>query len=423
MNQAARTLFLGSCTVLLFACSEQAAEPASVLAATREAHGRDPLASGSDAPLAPYQQQLLDLAFRVASALPANPHLKTRSKVQEAVVAACMELDQPRRALRYIEAIGDWRRGTAYADLAYYLVEHDKTADVQRYLDLAAKAADEAADVSDPQAWRRDRVRVGIARTHLLLGQTRQAEEFATEVVPAEIGRMDVVAAKASDASLFDAQMQRLEAIFATSDFDMARNALTTCAVLYDRFYADAERRARIEKQVQSACERMPEDVRIDSLATMAGAALEHGDRDKARELLAASRQLLDGGRWVPEGFLPVAARVATLRHRAGEEQRARFEVDQALALFDTERDRIVNIYRSAALRPLAEAYSAMGNAALALMVCKRAAEEGVENPNSRPRAEDLAALCCSMAVHRIEPDAGFWARLEEIADALGDPW
>lgn len=64
-----------------------------------------------------------------------------------------------------------------------------------------------------------------------------------------------------------------------------------------------------------------------------------------------------------------------------------------------------------------------MGDTAAALAVYKRAVEEGVHNPNSRPRAEDLSATCCSMALHGVEPDGSLWARMEDIRGRLGDPW
>ena len=64
-----------------------------------------------------------------------------------------------------------------------------------------------------------------------------------------------------------------------------------------------------------------------------------------------------------------------------------------------------------------------MGDTATALSAYKRAVEEGVENPNSRPRAEDLSATCLSMAVHGVEPDAVLWTRIRQINDGLGDPW
>ena len=116
-------------------------------------------------------------------------------------------------------------------------------------------------------------------------------------------------------------------------------------------------------------------------------------------------------------------AQLAALRHRAGEKSQARVEVDAALAKFEAERQKIVNIDRAKTLRPIAEAYSSMSDASAALMVYKRALEEGVENPNSRPRAEDLAATLCSMALNRFEPDAQTWLRIVEICDGLGQPW
>jgi len=82
-----------------------------------------------------------------------------------------------------------------------------------------------------------------------------------------------------------------------------------------------------------------------------------------------------------------------------------------------------VNIYRAGALRPLAEAYQSMGDTAAALTVFKKAVEEGVENPNSRPRVEDLSATCRSMALSGVEPDADLWARLREVFTGLGQPW
>ncbi len=64
-----------------------------------------------------------------------------------------------------------------------------------------------------------------------------------------------------------------------------------------------------------------------------------------------------------------------------------------------------------------------MDDTAAALMVYKRAVEEGVENPNSRPRAEDLSATCLSMALHMVEPDAELKNRIRQISEGLGDPW
>ena len=84
---------------------------------------------------------------------------------------------------------------------------------------------------------------------------------------------------------------------------------------------------------------------------------------------------------------------------------------------------RIIYADRAAALRPIAEGYARLGDRDRALELYKRAVEEGVANPNSRPRANDLAATCASLAVVDLEPDAELMARLREVSEGLGDPW
>ena len=64
-----------------------------------------------------------------------------------------------------------------------------------------------------------------------------------------------------------------------------------------------------------------------------------------------------------------------------------------------------------------------MGETPEALRLYSMAVEEGAVNINARPRAEDLVATCCSMALRSIEPDAKLKARIQEIRGGLGDPW
>jgi hypothetical protein len=89
------------------------------------------------------------------------------------------------------------------------------------------------------------------------------------------------------------------------------------------------------------------------------------------------------------EHRIPLVAQLSDLRFKAGDTERARTDADAALALFNAQREKIVNIYRAGALRPLAEAYQSMGDTEAALSVYKLAVEEGIANINSRPRAED----------------------------------
>jgi hypothetical protein len=370
-----------------------------------------------DAPLGPFQGELLDFAFGAASAMPVEPHIKNRSRAQETVVAACFELELPQRAFRYIEQIDNWRRGAGYADLAFFCVQQGRTGQVQSYLDLATEIAAAADD------WRRDRIRMKIARVHTYMGETEEAAQLQQGVEASERGQVTRVQAMVCPAGAFDGKMKSLEALVATQDFDATRNALDAYAELFGRFYTDVERRELVEERVKAAWESMPVFMRIDLLKEMAGSALAHADRAKALELVNEAKALMESARWQPRFAIPLMAQLAELRFLAGDEAAARTEAQDALHLFDTKRDVIVNIYRAGLLRPVAEAYQAMGDTAAALELYRRAVEAGMENPNSRPRAEDLTATCCSMAVHAVQPGAELWNRMKEIRQGLSDPW
>ena len=383
----------------------------------------------ADQPLAVHRLQLLDLAFEAASALPVHPHIKNRSRAQEAVVEAALELDQPRRALELVEQIDNWRRGVGYADLAFYCARKGAKGEVQRYLDLAGAIADrtehelaeeEASAEGGAQSWRRDRIKVKLARAHALLGQDDEAARLEAGVVPSESGKVAAAKAMVLDAQAFDAQVAAVELLIATSDLDQVRNALEVCAELFERFYTDAARRAQVEERIKTAGPKLPATIRLEVLMRLVEFALARGDQPKALELVRETKRIMDGAMCE---HIPLVARLAGLRYRAGDVENARKEADAALAKYERERDGIVNIDRAGVLRPLAEAYQAMGDTARALDVYRRAVEEGVVNPNSRPRAEDLSATCRSMALCAVEPDPELWVRLHEIRDALGDPW
>jgi len=403
---------------LLTACSDAHAGSGSTAAPSSVV-----VPSISDAPLAAYRGELLDLAFKAASAFPIKPHLKNRSRTQETVVEASLALDQPHRALAYGEKIDNWLRGVAYAEFAFYCARHGSVNDVEPWLERARKVSASVADDENTQDWQQDRIRSTIAKTYACLGQRERAAELEAGVVDSESGKVNAVKAMQSDADGFEEQLRALDEAVSIGNFDRVKGALQACSLLFDHFYSDVERRSRVEEKIKGSWNKMPLPIRVELTMTLAGFALGHEDREKALALVNEGRALVDGAKWNPEDVIPLAARLAGLRWRAGDTDTARKEADSALALFESERAKIVDIFRAAVLRPLAEAYRSMGDAPAALAVYKRAVEAGVENPNSRPRAEDLSATCCSMALHEVEPDAALKTRMTEICNGLGPPW
>jgi FimV-like protein len=167
----------------------------------------------------------------------------------------------------------------------------------------------------------------------------------------------------------------------------------------------------------------MPVIVRVEVLIDLAGFALGHGDKAKAIELVNEIQGLMESSHWPLEHKIPKLAVLAKLRFQAGDAEEARAGANAAQALFNEKKEEIIDIYRAGALRPLAEAYQAMGDAEAALSVYRQVIEEGTANPNSRPRAQDLCATCCSMALNAVEPDSALWARIRQINEGLGEPW
>ncbi len=375
----------------------------------------------SDAPIDEYRLELLDLAYRSASAFPLVPHLKNRSRAQEQVVEACFELDQPVRALRYADGIADWRRGAAYADYAHYCVAHGRTEGVQEMLERALEVGsqDEQAQL---QGWRFDRIRAKVARTHLLLGEPEVAGRVAAGLDPSQAGIVGVAEAAFTDTAAIDAHLESIDAVVESGQFDLVRGALDMCAVYFDRAYEDVERRDALQHKIESSWDGLPLLVRIDLAMELAESAGSHGDAAKAAALVAEAQEQFDSAPWDAEEEIRQRARLARSWFLAGETEKARAMATQALAMYDERREEIQNLFRASVLRPLAEAYVAMGDSTAAL-VYARAVEEGLENPNARPRADDLVATCVSMARNEFEPGASLWTRLREAHAALGDPW
>lgn len=374
--------------------------------------------AGDDGDKADFRDRLLELALDTASAMPNNPHIKPKSRAQEGLMAVCLELDRPDRALRCIKQIGNWRRGMGYADLAYYLAKRNENKNVPEYLDRAAEISRFAR-----QAWRRDRIRVRMAQTYALLGEHEKAAELQGTVVESETGKTAGVGRSLESDEAFQDVVRSLDKMVESGNFDLINNALHAYARLYGRFYENAERRELLERKLRQAWEKMPPLVKIRVLRPLTEAAIEHGDSDKALELADETKALIDGARWPPRHHIPLLAEEAELRFRAGDEAEARANTAAARELFEAKLDEIQSFDRAESLRPVAVTYRVMGDTETALEVYRQVVEQGAVNPNAMQRAVDLSATLGSMALHGVEPDDKLWGRVREIRAGLGDPW
>ena len=366
----------------------------------------------------PYRLRLLDTAFRGVTAMPVWPHVKERSAAQEIVVRAALELGQLELALGSMEEIENWRRGLCHGHVAVYLAERGATEDATRHIAQAQAVADQGEEVLK-QAWRRDRILARIAQAHVLLGEDARATTIEAGLVESEAGQSRVTQSATAEREELDELLGALERATVGKGLDEVSAALDSYSELFDRFFAEEATRADLEQRIRESMDGMPILIRLEALTEMTNAALGHGENEIALALVDEMSALMESVAWTPRDALAQLAPIAGLRHRAGDVQRARRDLDELVVRFGESRNRIVDFERGIALRPIAEAYVVLGDRTTALDIYSRAIEEGMLNPNAKPRSEDLANTCCSMALNGVEPDERLWRRIDTFLEGL----
>ena len=122
------------------------------------------------------------------------------------------------------------------------------------------------------------------------------------------MGRVLAVKAVYLDAEGFEEQLRAVDQIVAIHNFDQVRNALQALVPVFDRFYADANRRERVQEKVLASWTKMPHQVRLELALGLAGVALEHGDRDNARALVDEGKTVVDSFTSTAETWIPHAS-------------------------------------------------------------------------------------------------------------------
>ena len=157
-----------------------------------------------DKSLKAFQNELLDLAFKTATAMPMNPHIKDRSKAQEGVVSICLKLDQLKRAVAYIEQIQNWHRQSCYVDLAEYWAQH-KNPEAMKYYISRAELVDASAE-----DWQKDTIKNRIS---LIASQVEEISET------------------------FEQKTSQLDITISKGEFESVKNSLEIYTQLFNRFF------------------------------------------------------------------------------------------------------------------------------------------------------------------------------------------
>jgi tetratricopeptide (TPR) repeat protein len=304
-----------------------------------------------------------------------------------------------------------------YGDLAIDAAKAGRSDAARTFTQYAIDSTGGAKD------WQRDAVRVKVAQAMVWLGDDAAAGKLEQGVGEPEQGKVGAAIAARGGTAGFDEQMSAAEKLVATRNFDLVRNALATVTELAREAKGDEARWSRIVALAEDTAGKTARDIQLRAFLRLAEARARQGAPERAKELAARAIAIRDGARWTTESALPLAADIACTLVRIGDPDAARGEIDGALALFESDKAKVADIFRAGALRPVAEALVVLGDAPRARAVFAEAIEEGARNPNARPRAMDLAQTCASLARAGVEPDAAMWSRLREIRAGLAEPW
>lgn len=409
--QFAILIFLSAATSGCLAGSAASAAPQNALKSTS--------ASAEQAPnqLRDFQTKLIKTAFEVATAIPLKPHIKSRSLAQRRVVQTLLELENPDRAIRLTEQIKNWHRGAAHAEVAVFLAERGHR---QAALEQLAHAEQIARAID---TWHKDRILAHMAQALEHMEMPTGMEELTEGIAEHEAAKIHRTRSKVTKSEQYDAQLASLNELLGETDFDVKRQGLLGASALFDTFYADPQRRVEIEKSIRTAAKELPPTLKIELFLELANAAVEHDDETAAVRLVRECRELFENSAWRPRFGIPVSARIAKAAHRSGDNETAKSLVKQAENEYKLKGEEITNIYRAETLIPLAEALRLTDGVNAALAVYRQALDAAFVNPNSRPRAEDLSAICLSMAKAGVKPPESMWKRLDEKQNQLGSPW
>ena len=414
-------LLLGSLLVLC-CCSR----PEVALAVTQA----PPQAAAKAPAFAAWQRELLELAFRSACKFPLEPHHKNRSRAQMVAVDACFRLGQPELALGFANDVRDWHRGSIYADYAFAVGQRGDADGARRHIVLAEQVAAGERENASGQEWRRDLIAMKVARAWSALGERDKAAAAVAGVEDTSLHAVDTDQAETAAERvrlLADDQagkeLAAIDAAFPTQSLGQQRMSVEVLVRLHERFFADQAIRTAVEQRFTERFDKLMPTLRLAAIARLARTDVANGDVARGKELVKVFRTIVENHRWRTEDRLPEIAVLVELTFLVGDADRARADAAAALADWHAQRESVVDIFRAEALRPLALAFFAIGDPQQGEAVLALAVEEGQENPNSRPRCDDLVDTAVALCLRGIAPSAKQVERMREISGALGEPW
>jgi len=358
----------------------------------------------------------LDYAFRFASAIETDP--KDRGAAQEKVALDYAAAGAFQQAVAAATKIDDWRRGTAFADIATLLARAGRKTEAAALVDKASSFGKTIT------GWPARRVDSHVAQALTALGRADEAEKLAGSLAvadPQQYSGSSVATVAAGNAAQGDyagasARLDRLE-----KDPDMEAAWWRTAgyvALARQEIHPHAERVGALRK-ARLAVDGISGWKKAEALRSVAECAGLLGERKVAAEALDSAEKIVLSLADTTPMKAPLISNLARSLGTAGETAQAAALLEKAILA----APRSLEIDRPAIYANIASSFSALGEAQRARELFDRSLTEAASLQNSRPRALAVVEVCRFLSRSQIEPDAALRSRLDGLLGGLGDPW
>lgn len=383
-------------------------------------------------------RKLLELANTAVGGMPLDPHIRNRSRAQHKIVSTYLQVDDPQGAATVAAGIPDWRKAEAFAEISRYHAEKGDLVQSAYYFGKAEKLVELAGDLREGrlfasgdqalvleslQEWRTDRVKATMAQASMARGDMEAVEKWKRTLGHDEQPKMVAYEASLAGSERFNEHLEQLVALAETEDFEAVKHAVVGMVQLHRKHYGIPERRERCREAILGFIGSMPLFIQIETHIELAQSAIDHADAAKALDTVLHANELLEGARYLPRLYYPMKSRIIALTFQSGKEAEALQWQEEACRAFRDRRDEVVDIHQAGILCRLAESALALGQREEALKLYRAAVDAGLQNGNSRPRADDLNEICCSLVAHGVVPGTDLMHALDEMKSKLGDPW
>lgn len=360
----------------------------------------------------------LEWAVAIAERFPCPPFERDKARLRQACVDAALSrgwLDQARTIARGIDG---WRRGESSVQVSRALDASGRSAEADDLINDAL-----ALDQSTWPDWARARVRAACASYRLRRGDDRLAMEVLRGPDAGLSGEVQVARTALMPAKDLPEQERMFERAIATMNFDLAKTGIDGQFTLLRRWKEQPADFDRVLMATTAALKGLPIDLQVKYECDLATLLESVGRRQPALDALKRGADLAASTQFLPEDVIPVGVTVARACAELGLGDDAASRAQALERTYVDTESTIVDMKRSTSLRALAELRAALGDPAAARALYVRAIDAAQLNPNSRPRADDLCMVVCSMATSGIAPDGRITSLLEAAGARLGDPW